>query len=483
MKQSRREFVRTIGTAGAGLMVPSLNVLGANEDVRIAICGVRGKGNQHAKRFRKMKGVRLVALCDPDQAVLDRRLRPFRKDPRKGKVDGHIDFREVLDRKDIDAVCIATPNHWHALMSVYACQAGKDVYVEKPVSHTLWEGRKIVEAARKYKRIVQAGTQNRSDVGLRELYPWLGEGHIGKVKMVRGLCYRNRHGIGKRDTPLKPPATVNYNLWLGPAQDLPIYRPRFHYDWHWVWNTGDGGIGNQGPHEMDLIRWALGDRSLPTRVISFGGRFAWNDAGETPNMLFTAFEYDDVPVFFEVRHLQIRPGRRAMPHYRGCRVGVIITCEGGWFRGGRGGGWVYDNKGKKMKQFKGDGGGRHQANFIKAVRSRKASDLHAPIEKGHLSACLLHMANISYRIGTHVSPETLRERMGDDREGLDAIGRYSDQLAAWGVDLKKTPWTLGVSLGFDPEKERFVGVGPLVAQANGMLHRKYRAPFVVPQEV
>ena len=483
-KHTRREFVKTAGIAGATLLAPSIvTAQSRSDEIRVAVCGVNGQGFSNANQIMSTDGARIVALCDPDQEILDRRVDEINKEFEGAKVVGYRDYRDVLDRDDIDAVCIATPNHWHCLMAIHACQAGKDVFVQKPVSHTIWEGRQLVKAAEKYGRIVQAGTQNRSDIGLRPFYAELAAGALGKVKMVRGLCYRNRSGIGRSATPVAPPESCDYNLWLGPAQDETLYRPSMHYDWHWDFNTGNGDIGNQGPHETDLIRWAMGDTSNPSRVISFGGRFAWDDAGNTPNMQFAAYEYDGIPIFFEVRNLWVNPEVNASPTYRGGRVSVIIDCEDGYFVGGRGGGWIYDNDGKKVKQFKGDAGEGHFKNFFKAVRSRKMSDLHAPVEQGHRSACLAHLANISYRLGAKVSPGELRERMEDDKESLDAIERYSSQMAEWNIDTKNVPWTAGVSLGFDPEKERFTGTSSFVKKANSMLHRKDRAPFIVPKEV
>ncbi|MCD6288849.1 MAG: Gfo/Idh/MocA family oxidoreductase [Candidatus Hydrogenedentes bacterium] len=482
-KQTRRQFIKTTGAASLALAGPSINVLGANEQIRVAVCGVHSQGWANTKAFHDIKGVKVVALCDPDSEVLSKRIQDFAKTFEGETVEGHRDYREVLDRDDIDAVGVATPNHWHCLIGIHACQAGKDAYVQKPLSHKIWEGRQLATAAHKYNRIVQTGTQNRSDIGLREFYPYLHSGQLGKVKMVRGLCYRNRKSIGKLDKPLVPPETVDYNLWLGPSQDVPIYRPRFHYDWHWDWNCGNGDIGNQGPHEMDLIRWVFKDDSVPTRVMSFGGRFGWNDAGTTPNMQFAIFEYHGVPVYFEVRDLWVKPDLNTSPNYMGARVAIVVTCENGYFIGGRGGGWVYDNDGKRVKQFKGDGGKGHFENFIRAVRTRKESDLHAPCENGHLSACLSHMANASYRTGADMSPDELRERMSGDKEAMDAIERYSAQLAEWHVDYKKTPWTVGVSLGFDPEKERFTGEKSLARKANKLLRGPYRKEFMFPEKV
>ncbi|MCK4565060.1 MAG: Gfo/Idh/MocA family oxidoreductase [Verrucomicrobia bacterium] len=491
MTNDRRHFIAgTALAAGSVFAGPSKSpsqgwrpktshsVKGANDDIRMACIGMGRQGGGTRKIFSEMPGVRVVALCDPDEAQLAKHVQNFNPDY---KYETYTDVRRVIDNPDIDAISVTTCNHWHSLIAIWACQAGKDVYVEKPVSQTLWEGRQLVKAKEKYNRIVQSGTQNRSDVGLQSMFQWLEEGHIGKVKAVRGLCYRNRTSIGKQSQPLVPPSTCDYNLWLGPAQDEPLYRPQFHYDWHWDYNTGNGSIGNQGPHETDLIRWALGDHGMPSKVMSFGGRFGWNDAGNTPNMMVTAFDYNDIPVFFEVRQLRLKPDVNAVGSYRGTRVGIIIDCEGGSFRGGRGGGWVYDKDGKKMKQFKGDGGGGHRANFIAAVRSRKESDLNCPVEKGHYGASMGHLANISYRVGKEVSPGELRAQVAGNEELLDAYERYASHLSDWNIDFKKTPWTLGSSLEYNQSTERFTGA--LADKANKYLHRQDRAPFIVPENI
>jgi predicted dehydrogenase len=466
------------GKAAAAGWRPKISnsIRGANSDIRVAVIGMNGKGKTHIAGFKELPGVRVVALCDVDREVLDKNAAKL-----DGSVATYTDARYVIDDPNIDVITIATPNHWHSLLAIWGCQAGKDVYVEKPICNTIWEGGQLIKAKDKYNRIVQSGTQNRSDVGLIPMYKWLHEGNIGKVTMVRGLCYKNRDSIGKLDAPLVPPASVDYNLWLGPAQDEPIYRPKLHYDWHWSWNTGNGDIGNQGPHETDLIRWAMQDKGMPSNVMSFGGRFGWNDAGQTPNMQLTAYEFNGIPVFFEVRDLKLTPDLNAAPSFMGTRIGVVITCEGGYFVGGRGGGWIYDNDGKKMQQFKGDGGGEHMGNFIDAVRSRKEADLRAPLSVGHSGANMTHIANISYRVGQDTSPGELRERLNGDKLSLEAIDRYSEHLAAWNVDFKKTPWTAGPNLQFDNEAKRFTG--PMADKANVFLHRQDRAPFIVPKKV
>jgi predicted dehydrogenase len=456
----------------------SNTIRGANDDIRLACIGMGIRAKVSLESFSTIPGVRVVALCDPDEAQIAKHAKHYNPDY---KFDTYTDVRRVLDDPNIDAISVSTCNHWHALISIWACQAGKDVYVEKPVSHTIWEGRQLVRAKDKYNRIVQSGTQNRSDVGLRPMFQWLEEGHLGKVKSVRGLCYRNRESIGKQDHPLVPPSSCDYNLWLGPAQDQPLYRPQFHYDWHWDFNTGGGGIGNQGPHETDLIRWALGDNGMPSKVMSFGGRFGWNDAGNTPNMMVTAFDYNGIPVFFEVRQMRLKPDVNAVANYQGIRVGIIIECEGGSFRGGRGGGWIFDQDGKKVQQFKGDGGGEHMANFIAAVRSRKEADLRCPIELGHYGAAMGHMANISYRLGQETPSSELHEAVSGSGELNDAYERYASHLADWNIDLKQTSWTLGPTLEYDNTTERFTGA--LADKANAYLHRQDRAPFIIPKTV
>lgn len=477
---SRRTFLKhAVSASAAALVLPSQRVLGANDDVRVAVLGVGGRGGGMMKEIARLAGVRVVALCDVDRGILARRADELAKATGGPRPDTAGDYRKLLERNDIDAVYIATPNHWHALMTIHACQAGKDVYVEKPVSHTVWEGRQAAAAAEKHQRVVQAGTQNRSDVGMRAFMEWFRSGQLGKLTLARGLCYRSRGGIGKRDTPLKPPAEVDYDMWLGPAADLPIYRRSFHYDWHWVWNTGNGDIGNQGPHETDLICWALGDPGLPRAVSSFGGRFAWNDAGETPNMQVALFDFGGTPALFEVRNLSEAPERKSMPRYRGGGVSVVLHCEGGYFVGGRGGGTVYDNQGKAVRKFPGDSGATHLTNWVQAIRSRKPTDLRAPVARSHVSSAVAHLANISQRLGATLTPEALRARLAGQAEALEAVGRLSEQLAAWKVDFAKQPWTAGPQLTFDPAAEKFTG--PQAEAANALLHRQDRAPFQVPK--
>jgi predicted dehydrogenase len=474
-RRSRRTFLKGCAVASAAVAVPARlwsQVEGANNDIRIAVVGFNGRGKGHIESFSKIKGVRLVALCDVDRDVL--RVAAERLRNGGQAVETFVDVRKLLEQKDIDAISIATPNHWHALMSIWACQAGKDVYVEKPVSHNVWEGRKIVEAARKYKRIVQTGTQSRSSAAWREALEWVRNGKLGKIKLARGLCYKRRDSIGKVFGPEPVPALVDYDLWCGPAPKIPLMRKNLHYDWHWVWLTGNGDLGNQGIHEMDLCRWALGKNALSPRILSVGGRFGYNDDGETPNTQFVVHDYGDALIVFEVRGLPTFRGSKEMDEYRGQKIGVVIECENGHLAGTT----AYDDKGEIIKKFSG-GGVDHIENFITAVRSRKTSDLNADILEGHLSSALCHTGNISYRLGAKANPDEIYAALKTDAAATETMERMERHLVTNGITLRSQKAALGVFLRMDPKTETFID-NPL---ANEMLRRNCREPFVVPEKV
>jgi len=469
------------------LAAPGSRVLGANNDIRIGIVGVGGQGSGHIGYFNEKKGVRVVALCDADQNHLQSQAKNFEKKYNQ-KVEQYADVRKLLENKNIDAITSATPNFWHALVTVWACQAGKDVYIEKPVSHNIWEGRKAVEAARKYNRIVQTGTQKRSSEAHPAAYEWMRQGNLGAIKWVRSLCYKARYEgtngfVEGTNGPIPVPPGVDYNLWCGPADMEPLRRKELHYHWHWVWNTGNGDLGNQGIHEMDLGRWALGDPKLAPRVMSFGGRFRVNDAGETANTQIVFFDYKPAPLIFEVRGLARKKGDKAMDVWRrtGTNIGVVVQCENGYWAAGDGGGYVWENNDQRTdKRFIGGGGGGHHQNFIDAVRSRKVSDLNADIEKGHFSSALCHMGNISYRLGKKMSVSEARSAI-ENEYLLDSFDRMIEHLKVNEVDLEKELITMGPMLTMDPEQEKFVGEGS--DWANMYLKRNYREPFVVPDKV
>ena len=475
MSINRRNFLKTSAAAGLSMAVPFSRVRGANADIRVAVVGIRNQGGNHVKWFRKIPGVRVVAVCDADRSFLDRERKSFAD--RSEKVDTYLDYRDLLEDRDIDAVITATPNHWHALVTVWACQAGKDVYVEKPVSHNIWEGRQMVEAARKYDRIVQSGTQRRSDVGLREAIEFVKAGNLGPVKLVRGIVYVRRGSIGNVDGPQPIPDSVDYNLWTGPAPMQPLTRKNLHYDWHWVWPTGDGDFGNNGIHYIDICRWVTGQMELPPRVISLGGRFGYVDDGETPNTQLVYLDYEPVPILFEVRGLPRAKGDSAMDNYRGLRGGVVVHCEDGYLAGG----WAYDKTGKKIKQFGLTEGAGHHQNFVDAVRSRRRSDLNAEVLEGHLSSALCHMGNISYRLGREAGRDEILERIGDNAAMTEAFGRLQEHLLLNGVDVKKTPRIVGAWLTMDPRTERFTA--DRAEEANALARGTYRDPFVVPEQV
>jgi predicted dehydrogenase len=499
MSTSRRTFLKTSALAAAGTVLPArswANVLGANDDIRVAVIGLNGRGMNHVSSLKKISGVRIVALCDPDTAVLE-----------KAKTRGalpdaklYTDIRELFANRDIDAVTIATPNHWHSLAGIWAVQNGKDVYVEKPVSHNVWEGRQLVNAAKKYNKIVQAGTQIRSGEGLREAVQWIQAGNLGKITVARGFCYKRRDSIGKTTGPQPIPATVNYDLWTGPAPLVAPHRnnPKngpIHYDWHWVYLYGNGDVGNQGIHQMDVARWFLGESGLPRHTLSIGGRLGYVDDGDTPNTQVVIHDFATAPLVFEVRGLPKKAGIASaggdpaanqggggggMDTYRGVDIGNVIDCEGGsLITTGYFSAKAVDKSGKVVKEFKGDD--RHMQNFIDVVRNRKTEEQYGPIEEGNTSSALCHLGNISHQIGKATGSAKLKDQIKSDKVLSEAYGRMVEHLGNNNVDLDKTPLTLGVPLIVDAKRERFSG--PDAARANKMLTREYRAPYTVPSIV
>jgi predicted dehydrogenase len=473
-------------------IAPFSRVLGANDDIRLAIVGVGssvkigGKGKQEIGVFRKVPGLRIVALCDPERAHLDPEVQKFKD--RNEKCDSYVDVRKLLDSKEIDAICVTTPNHWHALVTIWACQAGKDVYVQKPFAHNIFEGRKAVEAAKKYNRIVAATHGPRTSNSTRDAYAWVHQGNLGKILYVHGVHYRPRTSIGKVNGPTPIPTTLDYDLWSGPAPILPVMREYLHYDWHWIWPYGDGDIGNNGVHFVDSCRWALGQQTLPERVLSVGGRFGYDDDGQSPNTLITFYDYKPAPLIFEVRGLPKnaeylkqnweKNSAVTMDSYMHpeLHVGVVVKCENGHLSGNR----AYDKNGTVIKEFN-SGPASGNTNFAEAVRSRNSSHLQADALEGHLSASLVQMANISYRVGKEAPSGQIRESVSADKEFADAYDSFLAHLEANQVDLKKHPATLGAFLRMDPKQEKFVGA--FSDRANQLLSRDYRKPFVVPEKV
>jgi predicted dehydrogenase len=431
----RRHFL--MGAAASASALRASSLASPNDTVRVACIGVRGKIIDHVKPYLAMKNVEIAAICDVDEEVLDRRIAEVVAAGKK-KPARYVDARKVFEDKSIDAVSIATPNHTHTLLTVWACQAGKDVYVEKPCAHNMFEARQIVAAAKKYNRMVQQGTNQRSEPAVREAVEQLRGGLIGDIYMARALCFKWRDTIGR--APVEPvPAGVHYDLWLGPAPKTPFTRNRFHYNFHWMWAYGNGDIGNQGLHQIDVARWGLGVK-YPTKVSAIGGHFMFDDDQETPNTITATFEFDDngkkKMLVADVRHWMSNKeaglGQNSGDSnsigdmFYGSKGYLVVENSGEYYTFlGR------DQKpGPAKKQS-----GNHWANFIDAVRSRKVEDLHAPIEEGALSTTLVHLANISYRLGR--------------------------------------------TLHFDGAAYKCVGD----EEANKMFTRDYRAPFVVPKVV
>ncbi len=475
---SRRKFLATAAVSTAALALSSRRVHGANEKINMGFIGVGGRGAYSAKWYSELPEVNVAAVCDADSKTLGAVQKKF------AGSKAEIDLRKVLDNKDINAVVISTCNHWHALAAVWACQAGKDVYVEKPVSNNVWEGRKIVEAARKYNRIVQGGTQQRSDPVQAQIRELIKSEKLGKMQWIRGNRLGVRAGIGKLAAPLKPPAEVDYNLWLGPAQDVPMFRKEFHYDWHWVWNTGAGEMGNWGVHVLDDIRNMLFDKcSLPTRVLAGGGRVAYNDAGETPNVHFVYFDTGVVPVIFSLSNLPFSTERKTQsPAYHGIQSGYVIAFENGYYAGGRGGGWSYDKDWKKVAQFKGDGGGAHARNFIDAIKKRDRTIQNGEIENVHYSSSWCHLANIAYRLGQgydREKTEAAAKGFGPWKELLDGFHTHLENNK---VDAGTAGLKVSAMLELDPAKETFVGPSA-TPDALSLLRREYRKGFEMPEVV
>jgi predicted dehydrogenase len=487
----RRVFIGNASKLAAGCMIlPSFSkVFGANDKLNIALIGlgstikIGGKGKQDLMEFLQIPGVNVVAICDCDENILNEVKANLEKNG--NKVKAYKDFRDVLDDKDIDAVSIATPNHSHALISIMACQAGKHVYCQKPASHNLFEGRKMVEAADKYDRIVQVPHNLRTPSNL-EAFKWIREGNLGKMLYVHGINYKPRMTIEQVSSPIPIPESVDYNLWAGPAEMSPVHRKYFHYDWHWIWETGNGDLGNMGIHFLDGCRMALGINEHPKHVLSIGGRFGYKDDGMTPNTQVLYFDYGQIPMIFEVRGLpqdlyfQKKNWERcssvSMDSFYGVSTGVIVHCENGYLAGTR----AYDSNGKLVKEFKMQSGGDKE-NFVEAIKGNNRYHLIADIEQGHLSAALIHMGNTSHLLGEKSNPNEVYERIKGKPELTESFDRLRNHLFSNRIDWEMEDVILGPMLTFDSKLETYVG--EYADQANQYLSRKYRFPFIVPETV
>lgn len=407
-----------------------------NDTVRVAVVGCGGRGSSHMGAWTSQNNVELAALVDVDDSHSERYVGSLQK---RGKqpVPTFRDIRKVLEDKNIDAVSIASPNHWHTLQTIWACQAGKDVYVEKPCSHNVFESRQIVAAARKYNRIVQMGSQSRSSTALQEAVQKLKTGEFGEVYMARALCFKARNTIGKTPVEAVPPG-VDYDMWSGPAQLKPFTKNRFHYNWHWFWDYGNGDLGNQGIHEVDIARWGLGV-THPTKVTAMGGKFMFDDDQETPNTISASLEFNvggkPKMMTFEVRHWYSNHEAGIGGERAGNTIGNTFYGSNGYVViDGYNKYWSYMGREGKPGPTRNERD-NHFENFIAGVRSRKTADLNAEIEEGAMSCVLMHLANVSYRVG--------RTLHWDEK--------------TWSVKGD--------------------------AEANKMLTRNYRAPYIVPAKV
>lgn len=501
---SRRQFLRgTLASATGLAALPAWAApSGANGDVRVAVIGFNSRGAGHIKSLEAIPGVRIVALCDVDTNVLTKGVENQAK--KNNTVTAYTDYRKLVLDPEVDAVTIATPNHTHTLIAMTAMKHGKHVYVEKPVSHNIWEGRQLVNAANKVAAkgiVVQHGMQRRSSPGWQQAMDWVKEGHIGKVTLSRGINFKARKSIGKvaapteskeghikgmfRDTGGKPQdVDVDFKLWSGPRGIQPMQREQFHYDWHWQWAFGNGDIGNQGPHQTDVGRWALGNPELlPKRVMSLGGRWGYDDDGETANNQLAFFAYEPAPLLFDNRGLPLKDMNWSMePVYRvngktaAARVGNVIHCEGGYVIESK----AYDNEGKTIMKFDNfNDGADHMLNFINSVRAGKLINPNLHVSHGHHAAALSHLANISYRLGKTVSVDEVKERIKGDAAGLETFEHFVQNLVDNKIDLNVDKISAGPWLEFDPVTEKFVG--EFADEANRLATDNYVEEFKLPE--
>lgn len=474
MSIHRRQWLQTTIAASAAITLPARSyarVMGTNEKIRAAVIGLNNRGRDHLNGLSD----HVVAVCDCDRKILEERSADM-------DVAKYVDFRKLLDQNDIDAVSIATPNHTHSLIGVLAAQAGKHVYCEKPISHNVWEGRQLVNAAERYGVVIQCGTQSRSSPSLHEAVKFVESGRIGNIMFAIGTCYKPRKSIGKLSEPLKIPETIDYELWCGPAEKRPIYRPKLHYDWHWDFNTGNGDMGNQGIHQMDIARWFLGYDHLSPRILSIGGRLGYEDAGDTPNTQVVIHDYAPAPLIFETRGLpkakrfQKEGWGSNMDNYRGSRIGVIVQCEQGFvvipsYTAAT----AYDAEGQEIERW--SGGGNHYANFLDAVEAGDPSRLNAPISEGHLSSALCHTGNLSHQLGHRATLDEIQQVIDGEADVFqNSYKRMIRHLRANEVDLSGPALTLGMELTMDPDTETF----PDQPAAAERLTRPYRKGFEVP---
>ena len=469
LRQSLATAASTVALVGRGMAAPS-------ETINAAVIGLGSRGMLLAKEAAAVPGVKITWLIDPDTS--------HAKNGLKIAPDAKIaqDMRKALDDKDVDVVIIATCNHWHCLAAIWACEAGKDVYVEKPLGHSIVEQRRLIEVSEHYKRIVQVGTQQRSDHIQEEIREYLhGEKALGEIQYIRANRYGLREPVPMAQGKCKIPSSVDYDLWCGPAEKRELTRKNLHYDWHWDWNTGNGEMGNWGVHILDDVRnVGLADKvGLPKRLLVGGGRMIWKDGGETPNVHFAYYDTGSIPVLFDLTNLPIKPGSKAAPGYTGTRSGYTVHCEGGRYSGGRGGGAAYDNDNKRIRKFSGSGGRGHMANFIDAVRQQKRSLLKADVLQGHYSSAWCELANVGYKAGGAYSKDAAIEVNRSKSSWEELVDQANERLVAHGISLDDPKIKLSPVLELDQESERFTGT--MGDSANQHLVCNYRKGYELPE--
>jgi predicted dehydrogenase len=479
-KLTRRQILAAGAGAGVMMAIPGRSLLASrhlspSETVNIGMISCGGRAMMLADRFSQVEGVNIAGLCDPDASRVEAAKAIY------PKAQTWADLRDLLKSDSIDAVVIGTCNHWHCLAAIWAMEAGKHVYVEKPLSHTQWEGQQTIAAAKRYNKVCQVGTQQRSDPMQAEIKTFLHEEKgIGELNFARVNRFGRRPSIGKRATPLKIDKNVNYDLWLGPAQDQPIFRDKLQYDWHWDYNTGSGEMGNWGVHVLDDARNNIfQDKvTLPNKIFGGGGRVAWNDAGNTPNVQFAYFDTGSIPCLIALTNLADKPGSKKSPPHPGPASGYLAYGEGGVLHGQRGSAIAYDNDGKIIKKFRGNSGKlAHQKNFIEAVRANDSSSLNAPVEIGHHSTGWCNLANIAFQIGSDYSAKDAQ--VVDLPQWKELNQFMSKHVAAHGINIQGDKIKLSPMLTMDPATEQFVGDHADVA--NPRLKREYRKGYEVPE--
>ena len=469
---SRRRFIKTSLAGAAGLAgsfgvlkgVGAAGAIGANEAINIGVIGIRGRGKSHIDAFLKIKNVRVSHLIDVDKGTWGPRVATVDKH-QKSKPICFQDARKAFEDKNLNAVSIATCNHTHSLLTIWGCQAGKDVYVEKPASHNVWEGRVAVEVARKHKRIVQHGSQSRGSRDWANIAAIARSGKLGKLLISHGIASKPRNGIGFKQ-PKTPPKELDFNLWLGPAPMQPYHENIVPYNWHWFWDFGNGEIGNQGVHQMDIARWAIPGATLPTDVLSLGGRFCWGDQGQTPNTQLTVSNFGDSLLIFENCNLTDDKTRRVDNDFY-FEAGRVVGSKRFYPKGS-------DKTAPLPKVDVPLGPGNIFENFIHCIRTRDRSVQHADILEAHYSSALCHVGNVSYRLGTETTIAKTQNPFGGDTFGDKAWDRLSKFLQdTRKVKLDATACRIGRKLKFDPKTEKFVND----PQADRLLTREYRKPF------